>query len=306
MHSSLLITVLSYLQFQNRRRRSRKAGVELKRAGPDELPHNLFTESPETCPPHPLPTPLVKRPQISSPEVAVDEELPQACPSSSGTCALRSEERFRTTPESTDFKIPPYPDYNHTASSSCWLRPTKTQFSEPIWDRKPISHRSDRRVRSNAISVDDLSSIMAAKLRLFCGHSSPPPASVIPWHTMLYTYPSPSPLPALVRREVAEYSYLTTTAYIPPTNRLSRKRKRSETHEDSPASHSKHFRSPSTSSYSSFTGEDYRSSDNSSCDSSSPGPQTPPSALLPLPLPPRFVDWSKFSIPTIPQVYGLY
>jgi hypothetical protein len=299
------ITVLSYFQFQNRRRRSRKAGMELKRAEPDEIPHSLFTEGSETRVPQFLPAHLVKRPQTSSPVVAATEEEPLVNSSLSGASTLKFHEHLRTCLDFTDSKIPPYPTYKRSGTSSCWLRPTETQFPEPKWDRKPASYHNTRHVRSSSVSVDDLSSMMAVKLRLFCGHPPPSPASNTPWYTMLYTHPSPAPLPALVRTKVTGQPYPTIIAYIPPTNKPSLKRKPLETKENEEPllSHSKLFRSHSTSSYSSFTGEDHHWSDNSSCESSSPGPQTPPSAPLSLPPPPRFVDWSKFSIPTIPQAY---
>lgn len=295
--STMLVVVLNYRQFQNRRRRSRKAGVELKRAGPDEISPNLFADDPEPYSPQPG-----TRPRVSSPEVTTVEEVPLSC-SSSVDATLRSHDHLRTHTDFTNFELPPYAfptTYNHPATPSCWSRPPETPFPEPNWDRKPSSHRKNRHARSTATSVDDLSLMLAVKLRLFCNHPSSSAVADTPWHATLYTHTSPSPLPALVR---SKQPYIVTIGPTSQSIRSSLKRKRSEINEEQTCT--KRFRSFSASSCSSFIGGDFYSSDDSSCTSSSPGPQTPPSAHLSLPPTPRFVDWSKFSIPTVPQAYGL-
>ncbi|KXN92832.1 hypothetical protein AN958_06328 [Leucoagaricus sp. SymC.cos] len=143
-------------------------------------------------------------------------------------------------------------------------------------------------------------------LRLFS--SEPPPKTEVPWHASRYVQLTPAPLSCLVGRKPSSITKTIPSGAsdipISPPIRSSLKRKRTQSEVDQPA----HRKRRSVSSSSGTSSASIFSFSGDESNGSSTGPSTPPSDLSFFScnlLTPRFVDWAKFGIPTVPQIYGI-
>ncbi|KAF9440960.1 hypothetical protein P691DRAFT_800669 [Macrolepiota fuliginosa MF-IS2] len=284
--------------FQNRRRRSRKAGVELKRAILDDIPLDIrFGDFDEDS----SPSRAGKRKRVARSQ---NTSTPQSPPPS---LIPQQPDEPQARCDFTDFELSPHAfpsKYTPSSTQSACSGSTDFRFSEPEWTRKPAEQRTRSR-KQTIPSEDDLCTMVISKLKLFS--KDPSPETGPSWHTTRYTQPSSAPIPALIRLQplTAPMNPKSLTVTTLPAIKPSLKRKRTEPDtEECPVNKRRSISS------SSFTSTSSTSNDDSSCESSSPGPRTPPSTLLslsydPISLLPRFIDWSKFKVPVVPRVYGI-